>query len=217
MRDWNKRYQTGETPWDTGEPDRHLVATVSSHGIKPGRALEIGCGTGTNALWLAEQGFDVLGVDVSPDAIAAARAKAAAVDAPEGSLAGRVGRCTFAVLDILADELPAASFDMVFDRGCFHIFDDHADRVRFAERVAGQLVGDGRWLSLIGSTEGPARDHGPPRRSVSEICAAIEPHVEIIELRAVTFDAELPSPARAWCCLAARRTVAAQPSTRRDS
>lgn len=205
-QDWEQRYAQGETPWDTNEPDPHLVELVRSGVITEGRALDIGCGTGTNVLWLAAQGFDVTGVDVSPRAIELAKAKSA----------GAEGRFTFATLDILTDEIPSGPFDFVFDRGCFHVFDEPADRARFAERVAESLRPGGSWLSLMGSTEGPPRDHGPPRRSVRDIADAIEPSLEITSLRASEFDADLPTRARAWICLSRRRTEPAQPSTRRE-
>lgn len=203
--DWNERYAEGNLPWDTGVPDSHLVASVSAGVVTPGRTLEIGCGTGTNALWLAEQGFDVLGVDVSPLAIERARAKAATA----------ARRCRFEVVDFLAAEPAGGPFDFVFDRGCFHVFDDEAVRARFAARVAALLAPGGQWLSLVGSTEGPPRDSGPPRRSAREVMAALEPVVELVELRSVYFEALIESPAKAWLCRARRRDVPAQPSTRR--
>jgi SAM-dependent methyltransferase len=203
-RDWNESYATGELPWDTGTPDEELVAAVERGHVAPGRALEVGCGTGTNALWLAQRGFDVVAVDVAPLAIDAARGKA-----PPGA------RCQFAVLDFLVDAPPRAPFDLVFDRGCFHIFDEDEARARFAARVAALLAPGGQWLSLIGSTEGPPRDTGPPRRSARDIANAIEPALELVELHAFFFDAHIPTRAKAWAARARRRDVPAQPSTRR--
>lgn len=202
-RDWNDVYAQGDLPWDTGEPDPHLVELVTSGRVTPGRALEIGCGTGTNSLWLASQGFEVFAVDVAPRAVEKARAKAA----------DSKGQVTFEVANVLTDPLPAGPFDFVFDRGCLHTFDEAAARARFAGRVAAELAPGGLWASLLGSTEGPKRDHGPPRRSAQDIAAAIEPSLEIVELKAVRFDARLPTPAAAWLCLSRRRTVPAQPST----
>lgn len=204
--DWNERYQTAETPWDTGKPDDHLVAFIRSGAIRQGRALDVGCGTGTNAIWLAGQGFSVFGADLAPLAIEKARAKLA-----EAKL-----DCHFEQLDFLNDKLAEGHFDFVFDRGCFHVFDDVGDRERFAERVASLLAPGGRWLSLIGSTEGPERDWGPPRRSARDVVEAIEPALEILELRSVEFHADLPEPAAAWLCISRPREVPAQPSTRRD-
>jgi SAM-dependent methyltransferase len=203
---WDQLYKTGDLPWDTGEPDNHFVEFVRAHRIRRGRALEVGCGTGTNATWLARQGLDVLGIDVSPSAIEKARARQRAQGVESH----------FAVLDFLEAAPPGAPFDFVFDRGCFHIFDEADDRDRFAARVAEALGSDGVWLSLIGSTEGPPRDHGPPRRTVREVVATIEPHLQIVELRLVQFRANVPTPALAWLCVSRKRRVAAQPSTRHD-
>jgi SAM-dependent methyltransferase len=182
------------------------VAFVQGRGLAPGRALDVGCGTGTHALWLASLGWDVLGVDVSPRAVELAAAKVArARQLP--------GRCEVKVLDFLAAAPPGGPFDFVFDRGCLHVFDAHDERARFAARVAECLAPRGHWLSLIGSTEGPPRDHGPPRRSARDVVNAIEPALEIVELRAIALDGELAEPPRAWFCLSRHRAVPAQPST----
>ena len=74
---WNDDYASGRPlPWDTGTPDPMLVEMIESHAIEPGRTLEVGCGTGTNAIYLAQHGFEVVGVDISPLAVESARAKA---------------------------------------------------------------------------------------------------------------------------------------------
>ncbi|HVY47207.1 MAG TPA: class I SAM-dependent methyltransferase [Minicystis sp.] len=201
--DWNERYAAGDLPWDTGEPDPLLLDYVAGVASR-GRALEVGCGTGTNALWLARQGFDVLGVDLSPLAIDRARQKLG--EAPL--------LCRFAVVDFLAAELGEAPFDFVFDRGCFHVFDEPEQRARFASRVAAALRTGGVWLSLAGSTEGPARDVGPPRRSLRDVAEAIEPALEIVRVESATFHAGTAARAAAWRCLSRRRATPAQPSTR---
>ena len=67
---WNESYAAGQMPWDAGEPEPLLVEFVTSGAMTPGPALEIGAGTGTNAIWMAERGFDVLGVDLAPLAVA---------------------------------------------------------------------------------------------------------------------------------------------------
>ena len=85
-RDWNESYAADELPWDTGEPEPLLVEFGSSGRVRPGPALEIGAGTGTNSIWLAERGFDVLGIDLAPLAVARANAK----------LNGRALPCRFA-------------------------------------------------------------------------------------------------------------------------
>jgi len=81
--DWNDRYRDGNLPWDTGQPSSELQRVLARNTVQPCRALELGCGTGTNSVWLAQQGFEVTGVDLAPLAVERAeeRAHAAGVNA----------------------------------------------------------------------------------------------------------------------------------------
>jgi methyl halide transferase len=199
---WNESYASTEPPpWDTGTPDPMLVEMIESRAIAPARTLEVGCGTGTNAIYLAEHGFDVVGVDVAPLAIENARARAQ-------------GRCRFEIMDFLHETPPGGPFEFVFDRGCFHTFDEDDERARFAHNVAAVLVDGGLWLSLIGSTEGAPRELGPPRRSAREVMNAIEPSLEILKLDSREI-AVCGEQLKAWLCLSRKRTIPAQPSSRR--
>jgi len=200
---WNESYASGQLPWDTGQPEPLLIEFVTSGGIAPAPTLEIGAGTGTNAIWLAEHGFDVLGIDLSPLAVERARAK----------MNERALSCRFAALDFLAAPPPGGPFQFVFDRGCFHVFDEPDERRRFSAHVAAALAPGGLWLSMIGSTEGPRGDVGPPRRSAGEVILAIEPVLEIVELRSAEFR---DHGAKAWFCLSRRRMVPAQPDMQDD-
>lgn len=188
--DWDGRYRADELPWDTGVVEPLLVQGVE--GLRPGRALEIGCGTGTNALWLAEAGFDVVALDLSPTAIQRARDKAA----------GRAAAPRFLVHDLIASPLSEGGFDLVFDCGVFHVFDEAEHRRTFVDRVADALKADGTWLSLIGAAEGSAREVGPPRRTAREVVEAVEPCLRIRSLRLARFE-HIGAPA--WVLKAAPR------------
>lgn len=192
---WDQRYVHGELPWDNGKPDQHLGRVVEEHRIAPSRGLEIGCGTGTNTIWLAQQGFDMSALDLAPTAIEMAEAKAAEAGVT----------CDFLVRDFLNEEVPGGPFSFIFDRGCFHVFDEDSERSRFAEKARELLGPGGIWTSLIGSTDGPPRDTGPPRRSARQIAEAVEPHLEILELTSTSFDREDHRHARAWLLVGRRR------------
>ena len=186
---WQERYASGvPLPWDTGAADPHLVTHVQDDDRR-GRALDIGCGTGTNVRWLTAQGFDALGVDIAPAAIERARAAT-------------------------AEDVPGAPYDFIYDRGCFHAFDAAAERATFARRVSELLAPGGRWLSLIGSTEGAPRETGPPRRSVVDIAAAVEPFLAVASLTAVDFEVTFDFVPAGWSMLAVKREMPAQPSSR---
>lgn len=99
---WDERYSSSPSLWSG-----HVNAAVREETalLTPGRALDVGCGEGGDALWLAEQGWQVVGVDVSQVAIERAAARAAEL--------GLADRTTFEVRDLMAWTPPEASFDLV--------------------------------------------------------------------------------------------------------
>ena len=195
IKDFEEKYQKGELPWDTNRPDPLLVDFVREHNVSPCRVLELGSGTGTNAVWLAENGFTVTGIDISPTAVAMARDKAQGLkNAPR-----------FEVADVLAGPITGGPYDLVIDRGCFHVFPLPQTRAVVAERIRAALAPQGLWFSIIGSTEGPEREEGPPRLSVLAIAGTVEPFFEILMIKAATIDSKLPDDPRAWACVFRRR------------
>ena len=199
MRDaehFKEMYRAGEVPWDLGKPDANLIHTVTTTPIRPCKTLEIGCGTGDNAIWLAQQGFDVVAVDVSSIAIEQATAKAAQIGT----------KCDFLVLDVFQEHTEGGPFGFAFDRGFLHIIDSNETRQRFAERLSGYLDESGLWLSLLGNADGVSRGgQGPPQRSARDIVNAVEPYFEILSLASSHFESSFSQPPRAWVCLMRKR------------
>lgn len=99
--EWNERYvERGSQMW-SGNPNGSLVAEVS--GLIPGRALDVGCGEGADAIWLAQQGWQVTATDISTVAIERARSAGSTLDAD----------VEFRVADAATDPPESASFDLV--------------------------------------------------------------------------------------------------------
>jgi SAM-dependent methyltransferase len=117
-------YRLGNPPW-IGGPRSELVRLVEDGTLQPGRALDLGCGVGDNAIFLARNGFDVTAVDFAPSAIARARAKARA--------AGVV--VDFQVDDVTRLRRVRGKFDLLVD---FGTFDDLGPTARdaYVEQVA---------------------------------------------------------------------------------
>jgi len=190
---WESRYVEGDTPWNNDRVDRHLEAMVEGRPLQRCRALDVGCGSGTDAVWLAGRGFTVTGVDFSETAIGQARARAEQAGVS----------VTFAVGSF--PDQPNA-FGLAYDCGCFHTMSSVDARNDFVDGVARCLEADGLWLSILGSTDGPPRDHGPPRVSAAELATAVERKFELLSLTTAYYDANVPSPARAWVMLARLRS-----------
>ncbi|WP_343572934.1 methyltransferase domain-containing protein [Mycobacterium sp.] len=99
---WDARYGQDDLLWGTA-PNMFVADELST--LEPGRALDVACGEGRNAIWLASRGWQVVGVDFSEQGLKRA-----------GQLAGRAGvveRVDFRLVDVVTDALPAESFDVV--------------------------------------------------------------------------------------------------------
>src|SRR5207302_1340829 len=103
-------YRLGITPWDRDEVPRPLI-DFAERQPSPGRALDLGCGTGRDAVYLAKRGWTVSAVDFVPQAIESARRRAASAEVDVDWVLGDV-------TDLR--ELEPDSYSLVLDRGCFH-------------------------------------------------------------------------------------------------
>lgn len=114
---WDGLYsdRTRDTPFFVNAPDENLAEFIRAGEIKTGRAIDIGCGPGRNALFLAQQGWAVDAVDLSPVAVAWARERAA-----EAGL-----NISFYHGSVMSLDLGAAAYDLVYDSGCLHHIPPH--------------------------------------------------------------------------------------------
>ena len=197
-KSFTERYQDNDTPWEINRPDLNLIDFVSTQAVPLGAAIDLGCGTGDNSIWLAAHGFQVTGCDLSDIALDHARAKAEQAKV----------HCAFFQADFMQVTLPGAPFRFAFDRGCFHTFEVPAVWHRFAARVADILEDNGQWLSLIGNRDEDRGDRqGPPQLSASQIIEAVEPFFEIISLTRGHFDFNHAPAPLIWICHLRKRTL----------
>jgi len=191
--EWDEVY-TGTPPWDTGRPQPVFVALADAGGIT-GRVLDVGCGTGEQAMLAAAHGATVTGVDLAPRAIEAARAKAA-----DRGLAVR-----FEVGDALHLDRLGEQFDVVLDSGVFHVFDD-ADRPRYVASLAAVVRPGGRYHLLCFSERTPG-DWGPRRVTEQELRASFADGWAVERIEPAMFELAEGSPlgpVDAWFATIAR-------------
>jgi len=134
---YNSMYRFTKPDWDTGITPAEVTTAIEKF-ERPGRALDLGCGTGTNSIYLARHGWQATGVDFSPKAIELARDKAQRVGVKLDFHLGDVSR-----LDFLREP-----FDLILDMGCLHGL-DRESRTRYAEHLR-RLTQPGSKFLLFG-------------------------------------------------------------------
>lgn len=144
---WDERYRGSELVW-TSEPNRVLVAETAT--LAPSRALDLACGEGRNALWLAERGWQVTGVDFSTVGLDKARALAET----------RGIRAEWVAADLLEYRPEPAAFGLVI---VFYLQVPAPERTPILRRAAAAVGPGGTFLLVVHDTTNIERGHGGPQ------------------------------------------------------
>lgn len=180
MERWDAPYRRDRMPgWDVGRPCTYLVQAVEDKTFKPGRAIVFGCGSGTNAIYLAQQGFEVTGVDVSPTALKVAAEKA-----------DKAGVEVEWMLADVAALPPLKPYDLIFDRGCYHHVCQY-DSPGFVESLRRLSKAGTRAMILAGSPADGGRG-GPPRIKEETIRGDFSTLFDFEWLRHIHFESRNP-------------------------
>ena len=196
MKRWDKAYRgTGRPGWDAGRVASQLKKAVEEGKVKPGKALVLGCGTGTNAVFLAKKGFEVTGLEVAPTALNIAEAKAREAGV----------KIRWIVADA-ANPPHMEPFDFIFDRGCYH----HVRWVNLDGYVAAisRLTKPGGQFLLL-SFRASGRQ-GKPRVKESQIRKDFSAAFEFEWLKEMQFDNRrgIGKGSAAWTVLMKRKAPA---------
>lgn len=178
---WDRLYRTGEYKkhWEYEFPSQELVTMLAANGIlfraargktRPA-SLDLGCGTGTETLFLAEQGFESHGIDLSPVGLAYAYDK----------MRRRGLRVEFRRGNVLEMPYPKGKFSFANDRGCFHHIETR-DRPRYAAEAARVMQKGGLFL-LRGAAEPTEEEFVPLRRE--ELVGLFEPHFKLGPIQSI--------------------------------
>ncbi|MBE0426981.1 MAG: class I SAM-dependent methyltransferase [Nitrospirae bacterium] len=160
-RDWEKiysEYHLTEIPWHSDKPDQELIDLIENKEIKPRFVLDVGCGSGTDAIYLALIGCEVTAIDISREAIRIARERAEKAKV----------RVNFIADDFTEFDFIDQRFDFINDRGCFHHINPR-DREKFAVKINDLLKNNGFYFLRCWSDKEAETERGPYRLSKDEI------------------------------------------------
>jgi 2-polyprenyl-3-methyl-5-hydroxy-6-metoxy-1,4-benzoquinol methylase len=171
------------TTWEIGHPAEEFVRLEEAGEIK-GSVLDVGCGTGEDALFLTAKGHETWGIDFSSVAINEAREKA-----KERGLS-----TTFLTHNVLDLHAIGRTFDTIIDAGLFHTLSDK-DRAPFASSLASVLRHHGTYLMLCFSELQPGTS-GPRRVTQAEITSTFGPPWHVNYIRPALLENVWPMPKR---------------------
>ena len=194
---WDASYSGGKRPfWDAGQPSGELRRVVEQGIIRPGPAVDLGCGSGTDAVYLASKGFDVTAIDIAPTALSLAREKAE-----------RAGvKVRWLLANVLS--LPRLEpFQFIFDRGCYHEvrFDNAAAYVETVRRLS--QPGHTRFLLLAGNPNEAPMQYAPPQVAEEDIRSDFSPLFDFEWVRETRFETSNPAATGplAWSVMLRRK------------
>jgi SAM-dependent methyltransferase len=164
--DWEHRYQSGDMPWEKGEPSPGLVDFLAAHRELPRTTVAVpGCGLGHDVLAWARAGFAAWGFDLAPSAVRRS--------AEKGAAAGLNAK--FTLLDFLASE-PPQCFDWLFEHTLFCAIDPKR-RGEYVQAVLRWLKPGGQFLAVHYMIRDAA---GPPFGTTQEeLMERFQPHFEL--------------------------------------
>jgi len=195
--DWDTLYRQSTPPWETGRPAAELVRVVNQRILRPMPTLELGCGTGADAVFLAKRGFEVTAVDFSPTAIERARTRA---------------EQSGAVLRIVLDDVfefaaHCGPVDLVYDSGFYHSV-RRTELDRFLDLLWRLTRPGSLYFTLAGSADETA-EGGPPQVSEEEIHLELGRLFDFVHLCPFRFESPLRKEGYlGWSCLMRRPGVA---------
>ena len=134
-------YWLGMTHWDSEQVPSEVQQVFHSGMIPQGPVVDLGCGTGTNAIFMAKQGRQAIGIDFVPQAIAKARAKSLRAD-----VASQTQFITADVTRLKELNLPQCAFAL--DMGCFHGLSKEGQQ-KYAQGLADILIPGGRFMLYV--------------------------------------------------------------------
>ena len=191
-QEMRQRYAAGETPWDSGVPNSELVRALDQRLLRGKTVLELGCGTGTNAIEMARRGFRVTAIDLVDLPIHRAREKATAAGVEVDFRQGDVTR-----VDL------GGPYDSLFDSGLYHGIRTR-DLPGFLFAIERTTRSGSRWLSIAGNAR-ESMEMGPPVVREEEFRSELGSLFNFLDVREFRLDLRADFRPLFWSILMERR------------
>lgn len=192
--DWDAMYRMGTPPWETGKAADELVRIIGEERlIEPCPTLELGCGSGADAVYLAQRRFEVTAVDCAAIALERAHLRAERAGAP----------VRFVLEDVFEFAREEGPFDLVYDAGFYHSVRAY-DLDRLLDMLWRVTQPGSLYLALVGAA-GERAKGGPPQVAKDDIRDELGRLFDFVHMREFRFESPHRREGyRGWSCLMCR-------------
>ncbi len=193
MWDWDAIYREGTPVWETGEPSAELIRFLDEKRIGRGSALDIGCGTGADAIYMVRRGLEVTAVDNSPTAIERARVRAEQEDALP----------RFVLADYYEFAQTSGAFDFAYDSGLYH-YVRQIELDRYLDALW-RVTRPGSYYMTLAAAAGEPIEGSPPPVTKRQLYNELGRLFEVVRLEPIRMPSlVLKDGYPAWSCLMQR-------------
>lgn len=190
--DWALLYETvdeSSLPWYSPQLDSDIKRELQPFRGKRVKVLDVGCGLGSQSHFISQLGFDVVATDISAPAVSRARTHFSGINF---------------VQDEITDTRLKSSFDIIIDRGCFHVLEPTTHE-RYLKSVSSLLRTRGIfWLKCL-NREGGDADFGPIRFSRIQIPLIFSEHFDCLRIHRTVYQGSSSTPPMAWFAVLRKR------------
>lgn len=191
--DWDRLYREGRPPWETGQVSGELIKLIEEGTIPVCRVLELGCGTGANAVCLSKKGFEVTAIDSAPTALERARLRGRLENAP----------VHFILEDVYEFAKRAEPFDLIFDSSFYHFA--RRDNLDQLLDLLWRVTKPGSYYVVLAGNADDDSEGGPPRVTTDDIHGELGRLLDMVQLRTFRFESlDREEGYLGWSCVMKR-------------
>lgn len=188
-RNWDEiysKFNLAEIPWHSDDPDQEFIELIEKKEVKPYQVLDVGCGAGTDAIYLASKGCKVTAIDISHEVIRIAKERAEKAGV----------KVNFIADNFMKIEFDSGSYDFINDRGCFHHINP-LERENYAAKINDVLRRKGYYYLRCWSDKEESK-RGPFRISEDDVKNTFSKYFKLGEIKDFRFGGK---GARGYVCL----------------